>query len=820
MRNLLACLLVFLVQFTRTSAYSQELTPPGQQIEALRLIAVGQGPQSLAYYETRAVEFEKLAGSDGSSKKYLEEATRNYRLASMIAGTLGNFDKSVSYAERMLVLAEKLQDTWLLLRALNRLVNAYRETFNFAKAAEFNEYGFEIVNQMAPTSIDRVLWNGRLNKNKGDFLAHKKDFRKAVEAYRRSIDSVDEFLVRYRAGGEWKQWRVAALEDFEVKGYISIGRVYYLLGELDLALASYRRGLEIAAEWNADTTQSTLYRGIGEVLYSRGEFSEALANFHKALELGRREQRPEMILDAARWIAQTLQRSGKAAEAIGFYEEAIRQAETVRSLLGSETTRQSYFAARVGAYEGIVGTLSITGAHERAFDYNERARSRSFLDVLGTKVQLARQASEIAEQKVALAQQIVAAGRIAEEGAGRIITSSEKVYSALTEATRKQDREQASLLSVEPLTLRQVQKLLESGQLLLEYFVTPQQVYFWAVDKQKLHSFSVRVSHAELVKSLGALRTAIAERKSTKEYQALARELYNELIAPAESFIQGKELIIVPHDVLHNLPFHALIGADGHYLIENYPIEYLSSASLMQFTQAKRRAIGKKVLAFGNPAVNERVKELKFAEQETAQLKKFFPDTTRILRSEATKVKAKELAPQYDILHFAAHTELKQDDPLSSAVLLAASGSDDGRLEVRDVFGLDLKASLVVLSGCETALGKLSTGDELVGLTRAFIYAGTPSVVASLWKVDDASTAYLMSSFYKNLKTKSKVESLRQAQLDMIRGNVSAQLLAQRGVGGIGKLSDARKSAISAARAVSTSHPYFWAPFILVGDGK
>ena len=178
------------------------------------------------------------------------------------------------------------------------------------------------------------------------------------------------------------------------------------------------------------------------------------------------------------------------------------------------------------------------------------------------------------------------------------------------------------------------------------------------------------------------------------------------------------------------------------------------------------------------------------------------------------------MAHDYDILHFAAHTELKQDDPLSSAVLLAKSGDDNGRLEVRDIFGLDLKTSLVVLSGCETALGRLSSGDELVGLTRAFIYAGTPSVVASLWKVDDASTASLMSSFYKNLKTKSKVESLRQAQLEMIRGKLGTRLLAQRGVGGVGKLGQAPARKSLSPDSVPTSHPYFWAPFILVGDGK
>jgi CHAT domain-containing protein len=148
-----------------------------------------------------------------------------------------------------------------------------------------------------------------------------------------------------------------------------------------------------------------------------------------------------------------------------------------------------------------------------------------------------------------------------------------------------------------------------------------------------------------------------------------------------------------------------------------------------------------------------------------------------------------------------------------------ASG-DEGRLQVREVFGMDLKASLVVLSGCETGLGKVSSGDDLVGLTRAFIYAGTPSVVASLWKVDDASTAHLMSSFYRNLKTKSKVEALRQAQLEMIRGKASGKLLAQRGVGGVGKLGKPPTGRSLSQDSISVSHPYFWAPFILVGDGR
>jgi CHAT domain-containing protein len=145
---------------------------------------------------------------------------------------------------------------------------------------------------------------------------------------------------------------------------------------------------------------------------------------------------------------------------------------------------------------------------------------------------------------------------------------------------------------------------------------------------------------------------------------------------------------------------------------------------------------------------------------------------------------------------------------------------------VREIFGLNLKANLVVLSGCDTALGRLSTGDGLVCLTRAFIYTGTPLVVASLWKVDDSSTAQLMASFYNNLKTMTKVEALRQAQRQLIRGNINSDLLARRGIGGIGKLGEAPPTKsdsfgpVPSSIFVTTSHPYFWAPFILVGDGK
>jgi CHAT domain-containing protein len=407
-------------------------------------------------------------------------------------------------------------------------------------------------------------------------------------------------------------------------------------------------------------------------------------------------------------------------------------------------------------------------------------------------------------------------------GLRKALSEAEVAYSVFLSKVRKQDKEQATLMSVEPLGLKQVQELLDPDTSLLEYFVTGKEVFAWVVEKEKLQFRRIELPKEKLSGLVKMLRESIFTLGERDKFDEASVVLYKQLIEPLLSHITGKELIIVPHDVLHYLPFHALMGLDGHYLIEKYPIYYLSSASLLQFVQEKRKAGGEKVLAFGNPDLGDPEKNLEYAELEAEGVKNVYPESAVYVKKEASEEKSKSLSPSYDVLHFATHAQLNEDDPLSSAVLLAKEGKEDGRLEVREIFGMDLKANLVVLSGCDTALGKLSTGDELVGLTRAFIYAGTPSVVASLWSVDDSSTAQLMASFYRNLKTMSKAEALRQAQLELIRGEGRSDLIAKRGVGGIGKLGETPEgqSPSEDPISVSTSHPYFWAPFILVGDGK
>jgi CHAT domain-containing protein len=189
----------------------------------------------------------------------------------------------------------------------------------------------------------------------------------------------------------------------------------------------------------------------------------------------------------------------------------------------------------------------------------------------------------------------------------------------------------------------------------------------------------------------------------------------------------------------------------------------------MQFTKEKKTAGRETALAFGNPNLGDEAFNLRFAEREAKEIAAVYPKSSILLREQATKAKAISLSPDSDILHFAVHAEFNQEDPMSSALLLAKGQDADGKLKAGEIFGLNLHANLVVLSACETGLGKISNGDEIVGLTRAFIYAGTPSVITTLWKVNDRASFELMKEFYANLKTSKKSAALRQAQLKTMK---------------------------------------------------
>lgn len=822
------------VQQPRFDGSNQSLRNKSLRSALLR----GEIKEALAYYEAEAQRAETNAAWGAAMSAYMQAVT-----AARFAGQL---QKAITYAEKALEIAHKTNVPFLglarqvslqppplpELAAINHLIKAYQSVRDFDKARVLVDRGLTLLEENpAGPPLTRLSREGHLYAAQGNDLLRLGEYEKAIDALLRAVNLRRRvFFGRSRPGRPREL--AENIETALTGSLVDLGRAYRLVGRFDNALESYQ---EASKHINVGGTRAIhvqeVYLGVGEVYLQQRRFPLALETFQKALSLAEKEQRPVVISSASAGIAAVLRQTGKAMDALPYYQKAIQQTESTRSLLQTEEYRQSYFEGALSAYFGMIDTLSESGNADEAFNISERARSRALLDLLGSKAQLSRFNSSLLDEERGL-QERIAAMKVRMAGGDDVVEDrqvlmkdlqeAEQSYSAFLSRVRQENKEQASLMSVEPLTLKQVQELLDPAVSLLEYFVTPNDVLLWVVDKEGVNAVRIPLARKALASKLNALRETISQIGTKERFQVQSEELYKILIEPALPYIKGKELIIVPHDVLHYLPFQVLQSSDGHYLIEKYPIYYLSSASLLQFTQEKRRAMGEKVLALGNPDLGDPKMSLQFAGIEAKEIKSLYPQSTIYLEKEATEEKAKTLSPQNDIIHFASHAELNENDPLASAILLAKSDKEDGRLEVRENFGMDLKASLVVLSACETGLGKLSSGDELVGLTRAFIYAGTPSVVASLWNVEDSSTAQLMASFYKNLKTMTKVEALRQAQLQLIRGNINSDLLVRRGIGGVGKLGEvpAPKSLSPDSVSISTSHPYFWAPFILVGDGK
>ncbi|TMA11466.1 MAG: CHAT domain-containing protein [Deltaproteobacteria bacterium] len=184
-----------------------------------------------------------------------------------------------------------------------------------------------------------------------------------------------------------------------------------------------------------------------------------------------------------------------------------------------------------------------------------------------------------------------------------------------------------SLINVEPLTLKQVQELLDPGVTLLEYFVVRGAVLLWVVEKDRVRFVNIPINRGDLVAKVAALRDTVYQIDEKERFNALSQELYRLLIEPALPHIRGKELLIIPHDVLHYLPYQALVSSQGKYLIQDYPIYYLSSASLMQFTREKRRTSreGDRALVMANPNLGDEAYNLRFAEREAKEIARVYP---------------------------------------------------------------------------------------------------------------------------------------------------------------------------------------------------
>jgi CHAT domain-containing protein len=497
---------------------------------------------------------------------------------------------------------------------------------------------------------------------------------------------------------------------------------------------------------------------------------------------------------------------GNREEAYGRYGEARLILEALRSGLNREELRISFMKNRLEIYEGLV-ELCLDGAPgrslEEAFEYIEQSKSRSLRDLMlksGSEFCLSSNLDPNLIRKVQdlraeiswysrkyEAEQLGDTGRSPEELV-RIQSEIRRREGELLRVVREMPilvAESAGLVSPKAATIEEIRNSLSPGSMLLEYFQIRDSFVAVLLSRDSLEI--VPIAAVSRVNDLIArLQFQLSKFRLTAEYreafgkslmetaQRHLRELNDELIGPIKDRLRGNHLLIVPHGVLHFLPFQALF--DGQrYLIDRFSVSYAPSATIFSFRHTRSSNQAESALVFGIPDA-----AAPFVLDEAKAVAARIPSSELFLGDTATASVLQERGQDKRIIHIATHGYFRQDDPMFSGIRLG-----DGILSLYDLYQLKLPAELITLSGCATGLSVIADGDELLGLVRGLIYAGAQSALLTLWDVQDHSTSQFMASFYGHLsRGEDKAVALRKATLELREVN---------------------------------PHPYYWAPFVLIG---
>jgi|GEM_PF-1361488 len=766
----------------------------------------GDYAKGLEYF-FNALKVAKEIGNVKAMARELSDIAASYT-------DLGMYLDAIPYYEQALDTLRRIGAKKLELETLINLGYTYKGMGDYGKAADYFRPAMTIAQKSEFGAQEAELYQCL-----ADIESQFKNYPKAFSLYEKSLEMSKKINNKRQQGDT----------------YIQLGELFRVRKEYEKALNNYREGLKIVSEINAPEGIWQAHYGIGSVLDSLNRREEAFAAYKQAIE----------TIEAMREKLKA--RSFKES----FMEQKIQVYEAMINLLlkmGKEEDAHHYLErSKARSFLDILSTgkINITEgiSPERLKRKNELERE---LTTVQQELSTEYSKSENEQNK----KQITSLERRQKK--------ARQKYNELLQEIELNHPKYATLTGVtEPLTLKQIQqKVIRPGTFLIEYLVGEDQTIVWGVGKNSFVHEQLNLKREDLEKMVTDLLQPFRDVKEGKIKNLanigydlkLAQQLYQHIFQPIEKYVQKhSHLIIVPDGILYYLPFEALVTKierkefdrnvifsryeNAHYLVERYAISYSSSASALDptlYSSNKKAKKAGQLLAFGNPdftkaretiqLAKDKAEEeasthypvivsrssrgrifdqLPKAEEEVRVIAEILKPSLLYVGSDATEEHFKQKSGDFTNIHLATHCVVEETQPIYSRIVFAQDDdpTEDGFLHTYEVFNLNLNADLVTLGACETGLGKLSRGEGLIGLTRAFMYAGAPSVVVSLWSVDE-STAELMKLFYQNLKEgMTKVEALRQAKLKLIQSN--------RVFGGGQKFSFAQ--------------PYLWAAFVLIG---
>ena len=665
---------------------------------------------------------------------------------------LGNYQEAIQASKVSLASAQKHDFHRPESHSLGILGLAYLHLGAYDKALDFSEQSLAI----AEEKQDHLLKSNPLFVL-GAVYTRLGQYEKGVYFSRRSVQASQEF----------------GIDQIKVWGLVTLASSYLGLGNHEEVLSIASETLQLSRRLGDRQGEVDSLSILGYNLILNDKHSEALSFFEKSLSIAHEIGYLRGKGNALNSLGTIYYYLDQFATATETFLDAITVFEDLRSSDLPDAEQISFFDTYFEAFLNVQRSLVAQNKVEQAFTYAERGRARAFVELLSTRV------------------------------------------------INNNDPEIENLASVSGLDLFGIQQIAkEQNATLVTYsIIFDKFLFIWVVQPTGEVAFQqVDLENRNLSQLVGMVRDAIGVRgdratiavqptpdalaRQQAETEANLRQLYDLLIAPIADLLPTdpeQPVVFMPQDELFLVPFAALKAPDGQYLIENHTI--LTSPSIQVFGLAndiaRRRLSGVEgnALIVGNPTMptvtflseggsfqDVQLSPLPGAQREAEAISGFL-QTPALLGSEATRAAVKQRMAGADVIHLATHGLLEYGDPRQTgtrdfpgAIALAPGGGDNGLLTAAEILQMDLRADLAVLSACDTGRGRV-TGDGVVGLSRAFVAAGVPSIIVSLWAVDDQATADLMVAFYDHWQQSGdKAQALRQAMLTTMQQHPDPRL--------------------------------------------
>lgn len=741
---------------------------------------------------------------------------------------MGQYTPALDTALDVLNMATEYGVTDFQILARGVLGDAERETGNYESAATHYQKGLALAKETQNVARARVLY-----EKLGILALLARDTNAAHAYFERMLASLDQeqssrnlVLAYLGLGYTYDQFgnyteavRLYDLalselsENMEPKLQIELlqskATSLLELGAFDEALALLQEAQQLARDQENIQSEYKVEGMLGGAYLKRGHYGAALRRFLRAEELEDELQWSSVHWNVLYGKAVAYWKLGKNREAERAFREAISIIETLRDNINSTEGRAFFVQDKVQVYKDFSAFLEDQGRSEEAFHFNERARSRSLVDLLYTTQQgrrldldnLADQAIELNRRMRALEHEVEIERASAEEAAS---------YRSNRAAYLRRERMRADSLyrrveidlygenqiyTFNPLQADSVRAMLKEDEALIvynlrtlfaepsaenasvAYVVLPGRVYV-----QELH-----FDNQELAETVRFFRDQVSDSNQGPgdDWEPAARRLYADLIEPLLPVLPKsvRHLNIVPEGILHYLPFAALQDPQGDFLVERFTLSVVPSATILKLCREKNPGRWSYMLLMADPDGR-----LPGARKEVMSIAAGATNRRHVLvGKDATQDMFEDVANRYDIIHFATHGNFISRAPWRSHLELYGD-----ILSVEEIGHLRLDAYLVTLSACETALSSglsadVPDGDEWVGLNQAFLAAGTPTVMASLWSIDDRVSSTFMAGFYDELGPEGKAQALATMQRHFID-------------------------------SPGTRHPFYWAAFTIIGD--